>query len=292
MNRTWKAIAGLGAFVGLLLLLPYVLDRFPFWTGWRPWPRDHDGPFAAFWLWGWIDGASRFGTVILIGALLLFRRKAVRPSAAALLVCASAGTVMLYLPFAFVWTVRVDRLRGQIRQPVFVARTLAVAIALTIGLALIFLAVTQLPRTRAITRNVARVTLAALPALLVPLIFLLFVVPFANLWGPADWRRPDLMVPFRPCRDAVLWSPKPGGFHDLGRVDDLWTRFRDPKSGQVGPAVSCELTWRAGYTWVTPSDTTANVFVRKDDPAVVNCDRRMRTDIVEPARWHERGFRP
>lgn len=294
MSRTWKAIAGLGALVGLLLLLPYVLARFPFWTAWRPWPRavDLDDQFAAFELLRWTDWAGHAAAVVLGMALLIFRRKRLQASAAALLVLASAGTVMLYLPFLFVWTIRVDRVRGQILEPVVVARTLAVAIAVTIGLALIFLAITQLPRTRAITRDVARVTLAVLGALLCCLNFLLFVMPYANVWSPADWHRPDLVVPFRPCRDALLWTPELGGFKDVGRVDDLWARFRDPASGRIGPAVSCELTWRAGYTWFTPADGTVNLFVRSDDPAVVDCDNRMRTEIVEPAPWHQRGFRP
>lgn len=275
----------------LLIALPYAADSS--WWWWPPWP----GPvnvrerFGAFALWSWINWLGHLAALLFAIAMALLRRRAIRLAGPALMLFVSVITVVAYGPLAYMTERRTDRIRGAFEEPVHASRALAVAVALTLGLALLFVLVTRLRRTPETTRTVAHLTLAALPALLLPLFWLFAVIPASNRWFPNEWKREDLLVPFRPCRHALVWaSPRGtrGVSYPLARVDGIWSRFRDPLGGQVVPAVSLELTWMEGYSWLTLAEEKG-LSVRKDDPAVLRCDARPRPEVVEPAAWHQRG---
>ena len=81
-----------------------------------------------------------------------------------------------------------------------------------------------------------------------------------------------------------------GGSIPTGRIDDLWLRFADPRaSGGEVPAISIAGELREkSYMWVTPKEASL-LHLRRDDPAVIRCDARWRTDRVAPEPWHEVG---
>jgi hypothetical protein len=114
------------------------------------------------------------------------------------------------------------------------------------------------------------------------------VLPFVNGWIPAEWNRPDLLVPVRPCRGALLWASDDGG-STFGTVDDIWSHFADPRQGGASTrALSVSGRWRGDYSWLGANDLQS-LRVRIDDPAVIDCDSRVRPERVEPAPWHKLG---
>jgi hypothetical protein len=126
---------------------------------------------------------------------------------------------------------------------------------------------------------------------LLHLFWLVLIVPIGDDWHPSDWDRPDLLIPARACRGAVLWVYGGRNYTDIGTIDDLWMQFADPRNNDV-PAFAVSVTgrWRANYYWLTSSDLLW-MRVRRDDPAIVHCDARARRERVAPAPWHELGFR-
>jgi hypothetical protein len=114
------------------------------------------------------------------------------------------------------------------------------------------------------------------------------IEPFG--WRPMNRDRQDLLVPVRPCRGASVWAYSRREFLQIGTIDDIWLHFADPRNGKAPTfAVSVAGDWRAGYHWLNSSDLHP-LRVRKDDPAVVQCDARPREERVAPAAWHELGF--
>ena len=77
---------------------------------------------------------------------------------------------------------------------------------------------------------------------------------------------------------------------EIARIDDVWLHFADPRKGgaQVW-AVSAAGLWREHYLWLDRTEAD-ELRVRRDDPAVVRCDSRVRTETVAPAAWHWLGM--
>jgi hypothetical protein len=81
--------------------------------------------------------------------------------------------------------------------------------------------------------------------------------------------------------------------YPFGRVDDLWTRFSDPRrNGAEVTAVSVRGEFLWGYFWLETIYEASRLWVRRDDPAVVRCDSRPRDERVVPADWHRFGLEP
>src|SRR6202008_3640475 len=98
---------------------------------------------------------------------------------------------------------------------------------LTLALAVAFIVVTRLRRTPEVVGSAALITAWIVNAGLLLLFWVPMVLPLVNGWLPAEWYRPDLLVPVRPCRGALLWASD-GGMK-FGEVDDLWRHFADPR---------------------------------------------------------------
>jgi hypothetical protein len=148
--------------------------------------------------------------------------------------------------------------------------------------------VTRLRRTPVVARHAALVTALIVNVVLLHSIWVLTVLPFANGWLPAEWHRPDLRVPVRPCRGAVLWASGDRAV-EFGVVDDIWLRFADPQNGGAPTrAISVSGLWLGNYSWLDANDLR-ELRVRVDDPAVIDCDSRVRSERVAPARWHKFG---
>lgn len=167
-------------------------------------------------------------------------------------------------------------------------------VIVTFGLAALLIVVTRLRHTRPVVRASALIAAATLAGVVLHLHFLLMVLPMTNHWLPAEWQRPDLLVPFRSCRGALLWATSRNRAgevraYEVARVDDVWLRFADPRLGGASVrAVSAAGRWREGYLWLRQDDA-ARLYVRRDDPAVVRCDSRPRPEPVAPASWHLLG---
>ncbi|HYI07636.1 MAG TPA: hypothetical protein VEK57_01075 [Thermoanaerobaculia bacterium] len=268
--------------------LGWVLGFWP--VDWPPVPRMQG--FEAFGLYAWLPllvwavvGAAGVGWVVRWvtgwrGATGWFA------IAVPVLVCVEAAAV--YAPFYW-WTAqRVDRVAEMVEEPVIVVRRVAVSVVVTLGLAALFLCITRLRRTPAIVRQSAFTVTATLIGILLHLWWVQAFVPMTNDWIPADWRRPDLLVPARPCRGAMLWIPHEWGM-PAGRIDDVWLRFADPRRGgeQVWAVSVSGQSW-GHYFWLDRAEAE-RLQVRRDDPAVVRCDERPRTEVVAPAAWHRLG---
>lgn len=166
----------------------------------------------------------------LVVLLAIFRR------ARAIYLGALVGivTTSFYAQFYFFRLPRLDRVRGEVFEYWPGARELAVAVAVSIGLALLYAALTR-----------RHAPLVILCALLLPIWFLPFVLPYTGGWFPAEWDRPDLLIPYRPCRGAALWS-REGSRPMMLRIDDIWEHFEHPRAGITravsGRAGSCTAT--------------------------------------------------
>lgn len=238
--------------------------------------------------WSWVSlypwaalGLSALGAVAL--GLALMRRGAM--ARCALMAAVMLGAIVLYLPFLRLTASRIDRIRGSVEEPARAWRLLAAAVITAVAAHAVLIAVASMRHTPAYVRTLARVALVLTCGLFLHFLWFFMVVPVTDVWYPAEWDRPDRLRPFAACRGATLWQ----GRMQFGRIDDLWTSFRDPRGG-TGRAVSIEGTSREGYFWLTLPEA-AEFRVRADDPAVVNCDRRWRRDPVAPASWHTLGAR-
>jgi hypothetical protein len=178
-------------------------------------------------------------------------------------------------------------LLGEVEEPVQRFRVLVTMAMLTLALVVLFVVVTRLRRMPEVVRLAALVTALIVNAGLLHLIWVPTILPFGNGWLPDDWHRPDLLVTVRPCRGALLWASSGKG--QFGAVDDIWLRFADPRKGGAPiRAISVSGNWRGEYSWLAANDLRA-LRVRVDDPAVIDCDSRVRPERVEPAAWHKLG---
>jgi hypothetical protein len=226
---------------------------------------------------------------------LLRRRRPAAWIAAALPVVVCLGAAALHAPFYGMTTGIVDRVAGTVQRPVLVARAVAVSGMVTFTLAALFLGVVCLRHTPAAVRQAARTVAATLAGVVLVLFWLQMVLPMSDGWFPAHYHQPELLMPFRPCRGALLWQMSRDRYdgslhaHHFARIDDVWLHFADPRTnGAPVWAVSATGEWERGYYWLT-RDEAATLRVRRDDPAVVRCDSRVRPEAVAPASWHRLG---
>ncbi len=284
MERVIGAIAVGGAllFAAAVFVWRVVFDDAP-WTIPRL-PRMNQ--FEAFEIYSWILPSCSVAVAVILAVAAVRRRgRFIAPSLAVVI---SMATAVLYLPFWFLRAWRVDRLLGEVGEPVQRFRALVTMAMLTLALVVLFIVVTRLRRMPAVVRLAALVTALMVNAGLLHLIWVPTTLPFVNGWLPDDWHRPDLLVPVRPCRGALLWESNGNG-SKLGAVDDIWLRFADPRKGGASTwAISVSGQWRSNYSWLDANDLRA-LRVRVDDPAVIDCDSRVRPERVAPAAWHTLG---
>jgi hypothetical protein len=117
------------------------------------------------------------------------------------------------------------------------------------------------------------------------------LLPFGDRWTPAEWDRPDLLRAARLCRGATLWQVRADGRAlAIGRIDDLWLQFADPRAGGKSiRAISMVGDFQEGYFWLTVAEA-ATLRVRADDPALEHCVGTWRRERVAPAAWHKVGW--
>lgn len=248
----------------------------------------------AFRIYLWLAPAAAFAVVAILLAFVarwLTRWRGATawiPIALPILICAL--TAALHLPFLGALGHRVDRIAGHVREPVPSLRALAVSVAVTLALAAVFLAVTSGRRSPALARRSALAVAVVLCGVHAHVLWILLAFPVARAWTPAEWHRPDLLVPFRPCRGALLWAADGGFTRPLVRVDDVWLRFADPRlGGERVWAVSGDGQFNEGYFWLGHAEAV-RLRVRRDDPAIVRCDSSARPEHVAPAAWHHLGY--
>lgn len=265
LRRILTILTAVSAIVALTAIVLWAIERFPV-------SRQLRGGFIALdtiarwqcWFLGWAPA-------LLILLVILRRGRAIYLAALVAILTAS-----LYAPFFFITFTRLDRVRGEVEELPPGARALAVSVVLSIGLALVYGAVAK-----------RLVPLVILCAVLLPLFFVVMVIPFTSDWYAEDWERPDLLIAFRPCRGATLWRGD-GGSIALREIDDVWERFADPRRG-VTRAISGAGWSTNDYFWLT-EDEAKQFRLRADDPKVVECDSRARRELVHPAAWHKVGF--
>jgi hypothetical protein len=203
----------------------------------------------------------------------------------------AAGCAAIYWPFHDVYTYRIDRVLGRVKEPDVAFRMLVALLVVTLALSVLYLAVASLRRAPPYARATAPVTLVVLIGVYLHIIWVLIVLPFSNVWEPAEWQRPDLLTAFQPCRGAVLWFMRYDKIIPFGRIDDLWLHFADPRHGGTQErAISVEMTWREGYAWLDTSEASS-FLIRRDDPALRPCHRDWRTERVAPSTWHTLGVK-
>ncbi|HEY0143641.1 MAG TPA: hypothetical protein VGF48_22310 [Thermoanaerobaculia bacterium] len=273
MRRVFAVLAAVFAVVSLAAIALWAVANLPF-------RRELGGGLSAFdTVHEWTVWFFRWATALLVLAALLRRFRPIYLGALIGITTAAA-----FWPFFYVTRPRIDRLCGPYEERQLDLRNLAVMVAVTIALALLYAVVLRRERVRAL------VPLMILCMVLLPLWWLQVVLPVSSHWLPAEWDRPDRLIPFRSCRGALLWRvPTRRGYMaqmEL-RIDELWERFDDPRGG-VSRAVSGEGQWSEGYVWLTEEEAR-RLAVRRDDPKVIECDSRMRMELVRPAAWHKLG---
>jgi hypothetical protein len=280
--------------VSVFALLVWLLFFEKVWR--EVWPAvPRAGGFAAFSILEWVVLlAPGLGVACGAAALVAARRGEERAAGIvpAILICMLAAAC--YWPFSSMTTERVDRVRGRVSEPLIPAQALGNVVMVTYALCAVFVMVTGTRRTPLLTRQVCRAVIYVLTGLLFNLYVLFVVLPITNGWSPADWERTELLIAFRPCREAVVWLETSGAdrrWLPYGRIDGVWGRFSDPRAPRpFREAVSMTSQWQRAYVWATMDDLS-DARVRRDDPAVVQCDDRVRTEPVAPAQWHEVGLR-
>jgi len=283
-------------FAGLVLVWRWGFDDAP-WSISLP-PTPEMSGFGTFKLYDWIDsvgmvvvGAMGLGVVV---RLITKRRGATTWIGVVLPVLICLQTAAVYAPYWAMTVRRAGRLTRVVEEPAVVARALACSVVVTMILAAALLCVTRLRRTPPLVRQSALAVTVTLAAILLNLSWLQWILPITNDWSPVDWRHPELMAPFRPCRGALLWKAREFGdtarSYPIGRIDDLWLHFADPVTpGRTVWAVSAFGEWEEGYLWLRAADV-AQLRVRRDDPAVIDCDSRSRSERVAPESWHRVGI--
>jgi hypothetical protein len=167
-----------------------------------------------------------------------------------------------------------------------------VLLALTLVLSLLYLIAASLRRAPPLGGRVARIVIIVLTGVYLHIIWIPMILPAVNDWQPLEWQEPDRLVPFRPCRGALLWLTRSDGkIVPIARIDDLWLRFADPRrGGQEERAISAPLEMVERYAWLNMAEAEA-FSLRYDDPAVRHCDSRWKKQRVLPAPWHTLGVR-
>jgi hypothetical protein len=244
-------------------------------------------PFAIF---PWV---ALFGYVaVVIIAITATLRRSAQWIAPCLGLLISIATAMFYLPLWFIRRPGIDRLRGEIERPVRTLQAIVTVAIVTLVLGVLLVAITRLRHAPGIARRTALVTVMIVNAGLLHLFWFVVITPFDDGWLPFDRDRPDLLIRVRPCRGAVVWAFTGRHYDDIGTIDDVWLRFADPRNGYAPTfAVSAVGRWRLEYFWLNSSDLEW-MRVRKDDPALTDCDSRSRPERVTPAAWHKLGFEP
>jgi hypothetical protein len=202
----------------------------------------------------------------------------------------AAGCAAIYWPFFGIQVRHVDRIRHLVKEPAFAYRRLAVLLVLCLALSLLYLFASSLRHAPQLTGRVAAVALIVLAGVYLHIIWIPMILPATNDWEPLDWQRAELLIPFRPCRGALLWVTRPDGrVIPIARIDDLWLRFVDPRTGGTEQrAISAPLEMRERYTWLNMAEAEA-LSLRSDDPAIRPCDGRWRSERVVAAGWHTLG---
>jgi hypothetical protein len=202
----------------------------------------------------------------------------------------AAGCAAIYWPFFGLEVRHVDRIRHLVKEPAFAYRRIAVLLAVSLVLSLLYLVAASSRHAPPLAGRVAAVALIVLAGVYLHIVWIPMILPATNVGEPVDWQRPDLLIPFRPCRGALLWLARSDGkIIPMARIDDLWLRFADPRRGGTEQrAISAPLEMREGYAWLTIAEAEG-LSVRDDDPAVRNCDGRWRRERVVPAPWHTFG---
>jgi hypothetical protein len=298
MLRRWVLIlpVGLAAlFTGAVLVWRLVYDDAPWSLAFPRVPRMHG--LEAFELLLWLGPiGSAVSAAIVIGVVVRWitgwRRAATWiPVVLPMIIC--LFTAVLYAPLFGGVVYRVDRIAREVEEAAVFTRVLALAVLVTMGLSAAFLAVTWMRHTPSLVRETSRVTVAVLAAILANLVWWHWFLPPSNRWDPVDWQRSDLLVPFRPCRGALVWQAARLGdvrHIPIGRIDDVWLHLVDGGARDDGAwAVSVSGTWRNDYTWLRRADVM-QLRVRSDDPALAHCDSRPRVERVAPADWHRHGL--
>ena len=231
---------------------------------------------------GVVCGIAAFGAARRGGE----RRAGVVP---ALLICLLAAAC--YWPLSVLTTTRIDRVQGLVPAPLVSARLLGAAAMATFALCAVFMMVASMRHSPLLVRYVARASLVVFAGVLLHLYLLMLFIPEQNGWVPADFHRTDLLMPLRSCRGALVWVEAGSGqYVSYARIDDLWSRFADPRTpGASRAAISMIGEMQRGYIWMA-GDELKSLRVRRDDPAVANCSDRVRSEQVAPASWHRLGM--
>lgn len=296
-----RRLAGLA--VGVALLFTGLVGVWRWGFDDAPWsiplpPAPETSGWGTFNLYYWIDtvgmvvvGAMGLGLVV---RLIAKRRGATAWIEVVLPVLICLQTAAFHAPFWAMTVRRAGRLTRVVEEPAAVVRALALNVVVTMLLAAALLCVTRLRRTPPMVRQSALAVAVVLASILLNLVWLQWIIPISNDWDPVDWRHPELMAPFRPCRGALLWKGR--NFKDdlwsypVGRIDDIWLHFADPATpGRTVWAVSAFGEWEENYLWLRTADVV-RLQVRRDDPAVVHCDSRPRPERVAPESWHRMGI--
>ena len=273
--------------VGLVIaafIAAVIVVRFP------PIPRMVG--IEAFGLISWVEPIGNLAmllVVVVCGLRLVMRRDATSWLAVFLPLLLSILTALLYLPFLGAVDHRLDRIAGPVFEPIPEGRALAVSVAVTLILANAFVVTARGRTVDPAAGHVARTVVLTLCTILPSIHIFFLIMPMLGGWWPAERQRRDLLVAFRPCRGALLW-------HDaeypraMVRIDDIWTRFADPRrNGERVWAISGSGEFYEGYFWLDREEV-GGLKVREDDPAVLRCDSRARTENVDPAPWHKMGL--
>ncbi|MEK6375333.1 MAG: hypothetical protein AABO58_21875 [Acidobacteriota bacterium] len=290
------AIAAAAAFTALTLLWRLgLLDAFSF----PPPPTDLRG-WNAFSVYPWAELVLMLAMVAACVTAIILRVVGRRSAAArvistTLIVAVLVGAVMVYLPLYGMTLRRTDRIRGSVEEPVLALRLIVSLFALTLAMNVLLVVAARARHTPDLTRRAVSALAVVTTAVYLHLFWVFVVFPLTIEWWPADWQRADLLRPVDLCRGATLWHLDAGGSQaafPIGRIDDLWLNFADPRSGgRRERAISFDGTFYEGYFWMTLPET-AQLRVRVDDPALVNCDGTWRREDVSPGTWHKVGVFP
>jgi hypothetical protein len=281
LRLTAVAIGAAVLFTAFALLWRFAYDG----AWWRvrlpPVPRMRG--FEAFGLYAWIEPLGGFVALLMVLAILVRWVTGWRGPTAwigvglPVLVCVT--TAMMYAPFRYLNEQYLDRVGGRVEAPIAAAMAMADTAVSACVLAAAFICVTRMRRTHGVVRYAALTVAATLTAVMLSVGWILTVLPAQSGWTPYEWRS-DLLVRFRPCRGALLWQASAGepSAYPFARIDDLWLHFDDPRTpGARVWAISAKGEWQEGYLWLTRAEAET-LLVRRDDPMVVRCDSRVRSD--------------
>lgn len=296
-----RRIAGVGIavatlFTAIVLIWRIGYDDAPLSSPFPPLPAT--SRWGAFDLYLWVGPAGLLIAAAVVAGLMIHwitgRRGATAWIGVGLPILICLQTAAIFAPFGALTVRRSSRLAKFIEEPAIHSRAVALSVIMTMVLAAAFVCVAHLRRTPPIVRQLAVSAAGILATILLHISWVLWVLPLTNQWSPAEWRRPDLLTTFRPCRGALLWKAPEQERDSLPtpvvRVVDIWLHFDDPTSSGVSVwAVSGPREWRDGYFWLRLPEV-AELRVRVDDPALQSCDSRPRPERVEPEPWHTVGF--